>query len=258
MSNTTNKIFKEITILYEDANCVVVNKPAGLMVHSDGRDEGPFLTDWVLKTYPKSKNVGEPSRALDGTDIDRSGIVHRLDRETSGAIIIAKNQKGYESLKSQFQEKEVLKKYLAFVWGEERENFGTIDRPIGRSANDFRKWSAQRGARGELRPAETYWVRVWTGILPDSIEKVSLILCEPKTGRTHQIRVHMNAVNHPVIGDSLYAPKRPNVLGFLRTALHSCYIEFDNLRGERIKVQVPLPKDFTKALNILDVDLKLL
>ena len=256
MSNTTDKIFKDIAILYEDGDCAVINKPAGLMVHPDGRDKGPFLTDWILKTFPKTKNVGEPGRTPEGDELNRSGIVHRLDRETSGAIIVAKTQKGYEGLKTQFQDKVVIKKYLAFVWGEERENFGTIDRPIGRSANDFRKWSAQRGARGEMRPAETYWVRVWTGILPESNEKISLIMCEPKTGRTHQIRVHMNAVHHPVIGDSLYAPKRPNVLGFLRTALHSRYIEFDNLKGERVKVEAPLPKDFTKALKTLGVDSK--
>lgn len=256
MSNTASKLFKDIGILYEDANCAVLNKPAGLMVHSDGRDEGPFLTDWIVKTFPKSKNVGEPGRTPDGEEINRAGIVHRLDRETSGAIIIAKNQKGYENLKKQFQDKTVTKKYYAFVWGEERENFGTIDRPIGRSVSDFRKWSAQRGARGELRSAETYWVRVWTGILPETSEKISLIMCEPKTGRTHQIRVHMNAVNHPVIGDSLYAPKRPYVLGFERTALHSGYIEFDNLKGERIQIKAPFPKDFAKAIKLLDIDLK--
>lgn len=258
MSNTVSKTFKDITILYEDANCAVLNKPAGLMVHSDGRWEGPFLTDWIIKKFPKSKNVGEPGRTVDGTDLNRSGIVHRLDRETSGAIIVAKTQKGYESLKQQFQDKEIVKKYLAFIWGEERENFGTIDRPIGRSVSDFRKWSAQRGARGELRQAETYWVRIWTGVLPESSEKISLVMCEPKTGRTHQIRVHMNAVNHPVIGDSLYAPKRPYVLGFRRTALHSGYIEFNNLKGERIKVHAPLPKDFIKALKTLGIDSKLL
>ena len=260
MSNKLTKIPK-IEVLYEDKDCIVVNKPLGLMVHPDGRDAGPFLTDWVLKTYPKTAKVGEHTRALDGTPILRPGIVHRLDRETSGALIIAKTAKGHEHLKQQFKDRTMVKKYLAFVWGEMDEEFGTINRPIGRSSADFRKWSAQRGARGEMRDAETYWTKLGSGMAPASNdapkegkpEKFSLLEVEPKTGRTHQIRVHMVATNHPVVGDTLYASKRPMALGFNRTALHAQSIEFATVEGKKVKIEAPLPKDFVKGYKAVGI-----
>lgn len=246
-----------IEILYEDKDCLVVNKPAGLMVHSDGRTEGPFLSDWVLENYPKTKNVGEPARGVDGSPIARPGIVHRLDRETSGALIIAKTKEGHAHLKKQFQDRTMTKKYLAFSWGEMLEEFGTISRPIGRNNSDFRKWSAQRGARGEMRDAETYWTRIKNGVqeIEGRMEKFTLLEVEPKTGRTHQIRVHLLAVHHPVVGDTLYAPKRPMALGFERTALHARSIEFTTVGGARIKIEAPLPKDFEHAYGVLGVPL---
>ncbi len=244
---------QNIDILYQDSNCVVVNKPSGLMVHPDGRTAGPFLTDWVAEHFPQAKNVGEAITGVDGKIVDRPGIVHRLDRETSGAILIALTPDAHANLKEQFQERTVTKKYLAFVWGEIVEEFGTITRPIGRNGSDFRKWSAQRGARGVIREAETYWTRIWTGKPPESIEKFSLLQAEPKTGRTHQIRVHFNAIHHPVVGDILYAPKRPQALGFTRTALHSHNVEFDNMEGKRIKVVAPLPEDFKRAVQQLKI-----
>ncbi|MDQ2932780.1 MAG: RluA family pseudouridine synthase [bacterium] len=252
----SNKEF-DIEILYEDTDCAVINKPAGLMVHPDGRDAGPFLTDWVIQKYPEAKEVGEPTRTPDGATIMRPGIVHRLDRETSGALIIAKTAVGHAHLKQQFQDRTMVKKYLAFVWGEISEEFGTITRPIGRSVSDFRKWSAQRGARGELRTAETYWTRLATKMIIEGgkKEKFSLIEVEPKTGRTHQIRVHMVAVNQPVVGDILYAAKRPMALGFNRTALHARSIEFNTLQEKRIKIMAPLPEDFVRAGELLEIKL---
>ncbi|MEK9177651.1 MAG: RluA family pseudouridine synthase, partial [Patescibacteria group bacterium] len=146
----------------------------------------------------------------------------------------------------------IKKKYLAFVWGEMKEEFGTINRPIGRSSSDFRKKSAQRGARGELRVAETYWTKIASASI-SMTEKFSLIEAEPKTGRTHQIRVHFAAIQHPVVGDKLYAPKRPTALGFNRTALHSRSIEFDNCEGKRIEIEAPLPEDFKEAMNVCGI-----
>ncbi|MEK7501845.1 MAG: RluA family pseudouridine synthase [Patescibacteria group bacterium] len=242
----------KISILYEDADIVAINKPAGLMVHADGRAKGPFLTDWVMEHFPQALNVGELARALDGTSLNRSGIVHRLDMETSGVLLVAKTAQGFECLKKQFQGRTIKKKYLAFVWGEMKEEFGTINRPIGRSSSDFRKKSAQRGARGELRVAETYWTKIASASI-SMTEKFSLIEAEPKTGRTHQIRVHFAAIQHPVVGDKLYAPKRPTALGFNRTALHSRSIEFDNCEGKRIEIEAPLPEDFKEAMNVCGI-----
>ncbi|MFA6315340.1 MAG: RluA family pseudouridine synthase [Candidatus Paceibacterota bacterium] len=256
MSNKQTSNLPDITILYEDADCVVVNKPAGLLVHSDGKAVGPFLTDWIAKHYPQTKDVGEKMNGRDGKPVDRGGIVHRLDRETSGALLIAKTAVGYEDLKKQFQDRTITKKYLAFVWGSMEEEFGTIDRPIGRSSGDFRKWSAERGTRGETREAETYWTLIANSKAPNPegiLEKVALLEVEPKTGRTHQIRVHLKAVNHPIIGDMLYAPNRPMVLGFHRTALHSASIEFETIEKKRLKIEAPLPADFSEARRFLNI-----
>ncbi len=247
----SNGRLPKIDILYEDENCAVINKPPGIMVHSDGRGEGPFLTDWVAKKFPQAVNVGDPMTASDGSIMNRGGIVHRLDRETSGVLIIAKTAEGHAYIKKQFQDRTISKKYLTFVWGEIKEEFGTITRPIGHSGSDFRKWSAQRGIRGETREAETYWTRVWTG--KEKTEKFSLVEVEPKTGRTHQIRVHFLAIHHPVVSDSLYTPKHPPALGFNRLALHSRSIEFNTLGGKHVKIVAPLPDDFQKACESLGI-----
>jgi len=251
----SNQRIPEVEIVYEDENCLAVNKPAGIMVHSDGRAKGPFLTDWIIKHYPKALNVGDPMKDKEGNPVDRSGVVHRLDRETSGVLLIAKTAAGHASLKKQFQARTIAKKYIAYVWGEIEENFGLIDRPIGRSSSDFRKYSAQRGAKGVMRVAETYWTRKAVGTWKDEqgkVEKFTFVEAEPKTGRTHQIRVHLNAINHPVVGDILYAPKRPMALGFKRLALHSNTIEFDTLEGKRVKVVAPIPEDFVEASKALE------
>lgn len=245
-----------IDVLYEDEGCAVINKPAGLMVHPDGRAKGPFLTDWVAKKYPEAVDVGETMKFANKEDIHRPGIVHRLDRETSGVLIVARTAEAFESLKQQFKDRVISKKYLAFVWGEMGEEFGTINRPIGRSGKDFRKWSAQRGIRGETRDAETYWTRLGGGtseIKEGTTEKFTLIEAQPKTGRTHQIRVHFLAIQHPVVGDHLYASSKPKALGFERTALHADSVEFTDLAGKQVKVTAPLPHDFLHACELLGV-----
>jgi len=258
----SNEILDQVKVLYEDTDCAVIYKPAGLMVHADGRSEGPFLTDWVLKKYPEAAMVGETILTPDGTVIQRPGIVHRLDRETSGALLIARTSAGHESLKQQFKDRTIQKKYLAFVWGELTEEFGTINRPIGRSGKDFRRWSAQRGMRGEMRDAETYWTRIGTGSVeipasnnPSGMEKFTLLEAQPKTGRTHQIRVHFLAIQHPVVSDPLYAAGKPKALGFERTALHANSIEFADLKGKQVKVIAPVPQDFLEAAKILNIKL---
>jgi len=240
-------ILDKIIVLYEDDGVVVINKPAGLVVHADGKREEPTLTDWVEKNYPESKGVGEPLTISNFDVIHRSGIVHRIDRETSGVMLVAKNQPAFLHFKKQFQDRAVSKIYHAFVYGEMKDDDGVIDRPIGRSKKDFRQWSAQRGARGEMREAITHYK-----VLAKS-GGFSFVEAIPKTGRTHQIRVHFKAVNHPIVSDSLYAPKKEKALGFERLALHSYSIEFDSVNGKRIKVAAPYPEDFEKAVKIMNV-----
>ena len=253
------------TILYEDKDVLAINKPAGLIVHSDGRSTSlttsktkeKTLVDWLLKKYPKIKNVGEPWKTPDGKEILRSGIVHRLDRETSGVMLVAKNQKSFESLKKQFQNHKVMKIYHAFIYGEMparlngitrsggKNYTGTIDRPIGRSSKDFRLKSAQRGARGEMREAITDYKVI------NKNKEYSFVEVSPKTGRTHQIRVHFKAINYPLVSDSLYAPNRKNTLGFKRLALHSISVTFKDSNGKIKTVSAPYPTDFKKAMVLL-------
>jgi len=236
----------KIPILYEDKDVVVINKPAGLVVHPDGKTKEKTLVDWIIKNYPRAKNVGEPTVLSDGTKILRSGIVHRIDRDTSGVLIIAKNKKSYEFLKQQFQDRKVHKVYNAFIYGNLNEERGMIDRPIGRSTTDFRKWSAQRNVRGEMREAVTYFK-----VLARK-DGFSFVEAMPKTGRTHQIRVHFKAINYPIVHDDLYATKffleQENQLGFKRMALHARELEIEIPSGKTIKVVAPYPEDFEKVV----------
>ena len=243
----------EIPVLYEDKDYLILNKPAGLVVHSDGKTKESSLADWILEHYPRLKNVGEPIPIADSV-IPRPGIVHRLDRDTSGAIVIAKNQVAFTDLKEKFKNREVAKKNNEFVYGVIKEDDGVIDRPIGRSNKDFRMWSAQRGARGELREAVTHYRVVARGSATgggetDNDKNFTFLEVEPKTGRTHQIRAHFKAINYPIISDPVYAPKREPILGFKRTALHSRSISFTGLDGKLIEATAPYPADFLKALK---------
>ena len=150
----------KIPILYEDEDVVVINKPPGLMVHEDGRSMEPTLVEWILTNYPDITDIGEPTFLQDGSQIDRPGIVHRIDKDTSGVLIIAKTEDAFVDLKSQFAERQISKQYAAFVYGNVKDNYDVINRPIGKSKKDPRMWSAQRGARGQMREAITeYRVR---------------------------------------------------------------------------------------------------
>ena len=255
-----------IKVLYEDKDILAIDKPSGISVHADGRSKEKTIADWFLKNYPKAKDVGEPMRiasasknfsscALPGVPggtlgdknflmLQRSGVVHRLDKETSGILLLAKNQKAYEFLKNQFKNREIKKTYYAVVSGWVKFDHGTINKPIGRSPADFRRHLAGRGARGELREAVTEYKVLKRLEVPS--HKFSLLEVKPKTGRTHQIRVHMKYLNHPVACDSLYDPKGFCPAGFDRLALHAKFIEFKDLKGKTVKIESPLPKEFKK------------
>ncbi|HDH03958.1 MAG TPA: RluA family pseudouridine synthase, partial [Candidatus Campbellbacteria bacterium] len=154
-------------IIYEDKNILAVNKPAGLLVHGDGKSEEKTLIDWLLKKYPKIKGVGDNSEF-------RPGIVHRLDKDTSGILLIAKNQGAFEYLKKQFQERKIKKGYAALLYGKIKNKEGVIDLPIGRSKKDFRKKSASKETVGRVREAITEY-------------KVSKIFCSPETGKFYTL-----------------------------------------------------------------------
>ncbi len=233
-----------IVILYEDDAVCVINKPSGLIVHNDGRNTGPTVVDWLLARAPEARGVGEPGLAQDGTPLERSGVVHRLDRETSGVLILAKTQPAFLHLKQQFHDHVVKKEYRAFVYGTMKEKWGTIDRPIGRSVKDFRLRSAQRGARGLLRQAVTDWE-----LIGQSATHAYLKL-RPKTGRTHQLRVHLKAISRPIVSDELYATPellKGDNLGFKRLALHAYQLIIKLPDGKEHTFLAPWPLDFEVA-----------
>lgn len=261
-------------IIYENENVLVLNKPAGLIVHGDGKTSEKTLCDWVLENYPEMENVGEPLelkvksnkvvksddqvKKLDNLETDdlitisRPGIVHRLDKETSGVMILAKNQETFYFLKEQFQNRKAKKVYNTVVWGNIKNDEGVIDAPIGRHSKDFRQWSATRGARGQMREAVTEYKVL--ARFEEGGEKFVFLEVRPKTGRTHQIRVHMKYLNNPIVGDKLYAENRPYVLGFERVALHARSLTIE-IPEEGLPAQTgvktfeaPYPEDFMELL----------
>jgi 23S rRNA pseudouridine1911/1915/1917 synthase len=256
VTNLKTKTGLEVGVLCENPDFLVISKPAGLVVHSDGKTEEENLCEVLVAKYPDIQGVGEPGKTPTGQIIDRPGIVHRLDRDTSGVMIVARNQKAYEYFKEEFKGKNIQKTYNVIVWGLVKTDKGVIDRPIGRSKSDFRKWSAERFQRGELRDAVTEYKVMSRLDNPEHDPKVhnvkqafTLLEVYPKTGRTHQIRVHFKAINHPVVGDTLYAPNHPYVLGFSRLALHAKKIVFKGSTGDLYTFETPLPPDFEKAVS---------
>lgn len=226
---------------------LVINKPAGLVVHPDGRTSEPSVSEWFVSKYPEACEVGEPL-----AEIERPGIVHRIDRETSGVLILAKTKAVHAHLKEQFQNREVEKIYHLFVYGNIKDDHGSISLPIGRGGN-FRKWVAMRPARLASESVAGKEALTYYQVIKRSGDRsVTFVEAKPKTGRTHQIRVHFQATHHPVVCDKLYALRKPCLLGFNRLALHAKSITFKTLSGERVTVEAKYPKDFQNALDMLD------
>lgn len=241
----------EINILAETSDYLVLNKPSGLVVHADGKTDEYTLSNWVIEHYPMLQDIGEPmilEHKGELLTIHRPGIVHRLDRETSGVIVVAKTQKFFEHIKKQFQDHTIRKQYVAIVFGFVHDDRGLIDVAIGRGANDIRKWAAGKYARGHLRDAVTRYVVTdrFTDIHGVRFTAVRLF---PETGRTHQLRVHMKYLGYSIIGDRVYAPKTIGMLGAERTMLHAEQIQFFDLSGAVITVKAPLADDFKKCLQ---------
>ena len=249
MQNANDAKVPEPTILYQDEDVLVINKPEGWIVHEDGKTEGaPIVVDWFLEHVPGAVGVGEIGYSPKGVELNRSGVVHRLDRETSGVLILAKHQDAYQFLKQQFKDRLVYKEYRAFVYGRIHDRWGTINRPIGRSTKDHRLRSAMRGAKGLLREAITDIERIGVGEYEG--ESFSYLKLVPKTGRTHQLRVHMRAVDRPIVNDVMYAPHvtdKSNNLLLNRMALHAHILELALPNGQTERFIAPVPQDFEEA-----------
>jgi len=245
--NATHAL-QSITILYEDNDVVVINKPSGIAVHEDGRSDTKTVADWLLTHTPEAKGVGEPGKSIHGAPLERSGVVHRLDKDTSGVLILVKHQDAFLHMKSQFHDRLVQKEYRAFVYGTMKERWGTITRQIGRSPSNFKLRSAEKGARGLLRDAQTDWELIGQS------EKHAYLRLLPRTGRMHQIRVHLKSVSRPIVGDVLYAPqslREGDSLGFTRLALHAYSLTTVLPSGKQVTVIAPIPPDFEAAETAL-------
>ncbi len=226
-------------IIYEDKNFLIVNKPAGLLVHSIEDSEESSVVDWLIKKYPKIKNVGE--------DKNRPGIVHRLDKDTSGILLIAKNQEAFEYFKKLFQERKIKKVYGALVYGSIKGDRGLIDIPLGKNKKDFRKRGVRGKTRGELKEAITEYKIIKR--FPD----YTFIDVFPGTGRTHQIRVHLESIGHPIVCDKLYGPQKAVCpFGLRRHFLHARSLEFTDMDDARVKFEADLPEDLQAVLTKLE------
>jgi 23S rRNA pseudouridine1911/1915/1917 synthase len=228
----------EPQIIYEDQDIAVVNKPAGMNVHHDAHHTTGTLVDFALARWPEMAPVGDEP-AL------RPGIVHRLDKDTSGVIVLAKTPAAFEYLKGLFQRHEIVKKYLALVVGELKTKEGTIEAPIGRGHKDPTRRAVSEQARGKMREAITHYK-----VVRRFGEKFTLLEVTPETGRTHQIRVHLASIKHPVLGDRLYGGKYLSQCppALTRQFLHAASLELTLPSGIRLKFEAELPADLDAAL----------
>lgn len=218
-----------LDIMHEDEDVIVINKPSGLVVHpAPGNYEGT-LVNALLFRYPDGLSRINPLRP---------GIVHRLDKETSGVMLVARNDNAHIALARQFSRHTISRKYVAVVGGKVEFDEGLIDLPIGRDKNNFRKMKA--GFLDNTRPAQTRY-RTLKRTVSYSVLEIS-----PKTGRTHQIRVHLAHMGHPVLGDKKYGSHNTGI----RLMLHARYIGFNHPRtGEFLEFDSALPEEFSQFIN---------
>ncbi|WP_425332654.1 RluA family pseudouridine synthase [Chrysosporum bergii] len=225
-----------LDILYEDEQLLILNKPAGLVVHpAPGHADGT-LVNALLAHCPHLPGIG---------GVQRPGIVHRLDKDTTGAIAIAKTETAYHSLQAQLQAKTARREYLGIVYGAPKTESGIIDFPIGRHPQDRKKMAVVPVEKGG-RSALTHWQVL------ERLGNQTLILFRLETGRTHQIRVHAAKIGHPIVGDSVYGSGRSLGVNLPGQALHAWRLNLQHpVSQDWISVIAPPPETFTTLLEVL-------
>jgi 23S rRNA pseudouridine1911/1915/1917 synthase len=227
----------DLPIVYEDSQLIVINKPAGLVVHPGAGNWSGTLLNGLLHHFPPIAGI------------PRAGIVHRLDKDTSGLMVVAKTLEAHTHLVRQLQDRSVHREYLALVWGAPRVR-GRVDTAIGRHPRDRLKMAVVESPSS--KPAITHYDRLATGSFDD--HRVSLIRCQLETGRTHQIRVHMQSIGFPLVGDTTYGKQHLAHL-FHRQALHACRLGLIHPHtGEECVWEAPLPEDFAALLKRVGID----
>ena len=222
-----------VPIVYEDNDIIVVNKPKGMVVHPANGNPDGTLVNAIL-------SICKDSLSGIGGEI-RPGIVHRLDKDTSGLLIVAKNDVAHIKMSKQIQDREVTKKYIALVKGVIAENEATIDLPIARSTKDRKKMAVDAKGKNAITHFKVL----------KRYDKYTLLELKIDTGRTHQIRVHMSYIGHPVVGDSVYSNGK-NEFGIEGQMLHARYLEFKHpITGKELKLEAPIPEYFEEVLDKL-------
>ncbi|MGQ0616347.1 MAG: RluA family pseudouridine synthase [Acidimicrobiia bacterium] len=225
-----------VTVVHEDADVVVVDKPAGLTVHPGAGNPAGTLVHGLLARYPDIDGVGTAGRP---------GIVHRLDKDTSGLLVVARTPVAYDSLTAQLAARSMGRCYQTLVWGHFSATTGAVDAPVGRSARTPTRMAVS--SRGKEARTRYEVLSAFDGPAP-----TSLLRCQLETGRTHQIRVHLAAIDHPVVGDARYGGRRPALLDVARFFLHAESLDFDHPgTGQRLAFRSPLPPDLAGALILL-------
>lgn len=238
-----------LRVLYNDKGLLVIDKPAGMVVHPGAGFKGETLASALLYQFKNIHLVGEEHRP---------GIVHRLDKDTSGVILVASGLEMYEHLKNAFAERKIKKEYIALVQGKMEKPQGIINTPIGKSTHDFRKQTA-KGAQDPKEAVTEYKVLEYLSSekserrskgTPETsgVDNYTLILVKLHTGRTHQIRVHMQSVGHPLMGDELYGGKKSHLSGLNRQFLHAKKIEVRLPDGTWIEAESEFPDDLKEVL----------
>jgi 23S rRNA pseudouridine1911/1915/1917 synthase len=224
----------DVVVRHEDDDILVLAKPAGLVVHPGAGHPDGTLVNGLLARYPEIADVGDPARP---------GIVHRLDRDTSGLLVVARSQPAYEGLVEMLAAHDVERRYDALVWGVPASPRGVIDAPIGRSVRRPTRMSVREGGRG----ARTAYEVVDVYREPE----VARLVCRLETGRTHQIRVHLLAIGHPVVGDAAYGGQRAGIV-LDRPFLHAGGLAFAHpVTGEPVAVEEPLAPELAALLEQL-------
>jgi 23S rRNA pseudouridine1911/1915/1917 synthase len=222
-----------VTVVHADIDVIVVDKPAGLVVHPGAGHERGTLVAGLLARYPELAVVGDPARP---------GIVHRLDKGTSGLLAVARSASAYRSLVAQLAGRAVDRRYLALVWGALAADAGLVDAPLGRGERDPTRMAVSAAGR-EARTRYQVEARF------DGPAPACLLECRLETGRTHQIRAHLAAIGHPVVGDDRYGGERLRVVETARPFLHACALAFDHpVTGARVSFTSPLPADLAATL----------
>lgn len=228
-----------LEVVYEDNYLLVLNKPAGMVVHPAPGHARGTLVNALLAYSPELASSGD----------DRPGIVHRLDRDTSGLILVAKSEKIRRALQRQFKERQVQKAYLALLDGHLQPAWGRIEAPIGRDPHHRQRMAVLPGGREAV--TEYHVLETFSHQVGQTAGDYSLVEAEPRTGRTHQIRVHFASIGHPVVGDTVYGRRRPR-LPVSRQFLHARRLAFRHPASKaRIELEAPLPADLLALLALL-------